>query len=136
MEPQANSILEYAHQVLGNCLRTFDLDEQDLDEDDPWEEFFTMTAYAIGSTVHTTLGATPGQLVFCRNVILPIKYQADWDVITQRKQRHSNQSNARENSKRIDVEYSKGDNALLNRPGILPKLAILQECYLLYQDCT
>jgi len=79
--PQANSILEHIHLVLGNCLRTFDLDEGDLDEDDPWEEFLTAaTAYAIQSTVHTTLGATPGQLVLGSDMILLIEYQADWDV--------------------------------------------------------
>ena len=33
--PEANSILERIHQVLGNCVRNFDLDEHDLDEDDP-----------------------------------------------------------------------------------------------------
>ena len=57
-------------------------------------------------------------------MILSIKYQADWDVITQRKQRRIDQSNSRENSKWTDIEYSKGDNVLLNKPGILPKLAI------------
>ena len=57
--PRANAILECIHQVLGNCLRTFDLDERNVDEDDPLEEFFMATAYdAIRSTVHTTLGAT------------------------------------------------------------------------------
>ena len=34
-----------------NYLRTFDLDEQDLDEDDLWEVFLTVTAYVIRSTV-------------------------------------------------------------------------------------
>ena len=62
--------------------------------------------------------------LFGGDMILPIEYQADWNVITQRKQRRIDQSNACKNSKWIDIEYSKGDNVLLNRPGILPKLAI------------
>ena len=35
--PQSNAIIERVHQVLGNGLRTFDLDNVDLDGDDPFE---------------------------------------------------------------------------------------------------
>ena len=34
--PQANSILEIIHQVISNFVRTFDLQNNYLDEDDPW----------------------------------------------------------------------------------------------------
>jgi len=66
------------HQVLGDALRTFELEEQDLDETDPWTPFLAATAFAIRSTCHTTLGTTPAQLVFQRDMILPMKFQADW----------------------------------------------------------
>ena len=60
--PQANAILQRkAHQVLEGCLRNFDLDTVYLDEE---HEFLLATAYAIQSTVHTNLGASPGHLVF------------------------------------------------------------------------
>ena len=47
--PQSNSILERIHQVLGDCLTTFELDELDIneDEEDPFEENLTMSSYAI-----------------------------------------------------------------------------------------
>ena len=47
--PQSNSILERIHQVLSDCLTTFELDELDIpeDEDDPFEEYLTMASYAI-----------------------------------------------------------------------------------------
>ena len=32
--PQSNSILERIHQVLGECLTTFELDELDINEDE------------------------------------------------------------------------------------------------------
>ena len=102
--PQANSVLKHFHQVLGNCLRNFDIDEQDLDEDDPLEEFLTAIAYTIKTNVHILLWDPPGQLIFGRDMILPIKYWADWDVITQRRQCRFDQSNTCENSKRIDIE--------------------------------
>ena len=60
----ANSILERVHQVLGNMLRTKNLQEYDFDDMDPWSELLGSLAWAIHSTHHTTLQATLGQLVF------------------------------------------------------------------------
>ena len=57
--PQANAIIERVHQVLGNALRTFELEKQDLSGEQPFEPFLTAVAYAIRSTYHTTLQATP-----------------------------------------------------------------------------
>jgi hypothetical protein len=48
-----------------------------MDEKDPWGPFLASAAYAIRSTFHTTLKATPGQLVFGRGVVLPVKFIAD-----------------------------------------------------------
>ena len=56
---QANTIRECIHQVLDNCLQTFDLDDTNLDEENSWDEYLAATAFAIRSTVHTTLGASP-----------------------------------------------------------------------------
>jgi hypothetical protein len=38
-------------------------------------------AYAIRSTFHTTIKATPEQLVFGRDMVLPITLLADWGAI-------------------------------------------------------
>ncbi len=62
--PQANAIIEREHQVLGNALRTFALENSK-------EPFLRATAYAIRSTFHTTLQTTRGQLVFGSNMIFP-----------------------------------------------------------------
>ena len=62
--PQANAILERVHQVLGDMLRTKNLQEYDFDDTDPWSELLASVAWAICSTHHTTLQATPAQLVF------------------------------------------------------------------------
>ena len=58
--PQANSIIERVHATLGNMLRTFQLDKQELRENDPWTPFLNSAAWAIRSTYHTVLNATPG----------------------------------------------------------------------------
>jgi hypothetical protein len=44
----------------------------------PADHFLSSAAYAIRSTFHTTLKATPGQLVFGRDMVLPINFIADW----------------------------------------------------------
>ena len=76
--PQSNAVLERVHQVLGNSFRTFELEKKELEKENPWEPFMTATAYAIRSTYHTTLQASPGQLIFGRDMILPLQVKADW----------------------------------------------------------
>ena len=49
-------------------LRTKNLQEYDFDDMDPWSELLGSVAWDIRSTHHTTLQATPGQLVFGRHV--------------------------------------------------------------------
>jgi transposase InsO family protein len=120
--PQANGIIERVHQVITDMLRTFELEEQDLNEHDPWTPFLQAACFAIRSTYHTTLGATPAQLVFGRDMILPMKFKADWAGIQERRQQQILRDNTRENAKRIPHEYKIGDKVSKTRPGILPKL--------------
>ena len=63
--PQANAILERIHQTIGNMIRTYQLPtREDVDEEDPFSELLGAVAFETRATVHTTLGATPMQLVF------------------------------------------------------------------------
>ena len=63
--PQANAIIERAHQTLGNLIRSFQLqDKPYYDLDDPWGGILVAVAFALRSTYHMTLQATPGQLIF------------------------------------------------------------------------
>jgi len=121
--PQSNGIVERVHQVLADMLRTFKLEEQELDENDPWSPFLAAASFAIRSTYHTTLGATPAQLIFGRDMLLPIQFKADWALIHERRQQEALRNNRRENDKRIQHEYRVGDQVCKIRPGILPKLA-------------
>jgi hypothetical protein len=125
--PQSNAIIERVHQVLGNALRTFELENRELDEKEPFEPFLTATAYAIRSTYHTTLRATPGQLVFGRDMILPVQFKANWASIALRKQERINQSNSQENRKRIPHTYKIGDKVLLEKPGKVRKMSAPRE---------
>ena len=66
---------------------------------------------AVNSTVHTTLRATPTQLVFGRDALLNISFEADWEQIRQRKQSLINLNNARENAKRKECQCTVGQQA-------------------------
>jgi hypothetical protein len=119
--PQSNGIIERVHQVLNDAIRTFELSKQELDPNDPFSSFLSAAAFAIRSTYHTTLGASPGQLVFGRDMILPIRFKVQWAEIRQRRQTEMNRNHMRENNKRIDHTFKVGDRILLtdsraNRP--------------------
>ena len=77
-------------------LRAFELDDAVLDENEPLQKFLTDTAYAIRSTFLTAQGATPAQMVFGRDMVLPVDFSIDWDEITRRKQKRVNESCGRE----------------------------------------
>jgi len=120
--PQANAILERVHQVVGNMLRTKELEKRSFTEDDPWGEVLASIAWAIQSTYHTTLGATPAQLVYGRDMLHDVSHVADWELIRLRKQKIIDNSTARENAKRIRHDYAVGDKVLINEDGIARKL--------------
>jgi transposase InsO family protein len=61
--PQANAIVERVHQVIGNIIHTFELQDNYLDEEDPLKGILSATAFAVRATYHTTLQKSPGQLV-------------------------------------------------------------------------
>jgi hypothetical protein len=41
--PQANAIVEWVHQVIGNIIRTFELENKCLDDNDPWKGILSAT---------------------------------------------------------------------------------------------
>jgi hypothetical protein len=99
--PQANAIVERVHQVIGNIIRTFELENNYLDDNDPWKGILSATAFAVQSTFHTTLQNMPGQLVFGRNMILNVKHEANWEYICAWQQNIILKNNKAENAKRI-----------------------------------
>ena len=96
-------------------MRTYELEDIYMDPKDPWSGILAATAYAVRSTYHTTLQATPGQLVFGRDMIFNIKHIANWKSIKERKQKLIDYNNERENKKRIKHKYNIDDKVLLER---------------------
>ena len=59
-----------------------------------WSGILAAVAFAMRTIVHTTEWATPMQLVFGRDAILNVRFQADWHYLNARRQRmilHNNE---------------------------------------------
>ena len=69
--------------------------------------------FAVRATYHTTLQASPMQLVFGWDAILNVKHISNWEHIRQRKQIRINENNKRENESRRVHNYSLGDKILV-----------------------
>jgi hypothetical protein len=114
---QSNGIIEIVHLTLNDVLPTAEIDGRELDDKDPWGPLLSSAAYAIHITFHTTLKATPGQLVVGRDMVMTIHFLADWRVIEQQRQKEMGRNNRRENVSIISHAYKVGDTVLLKKPG-------------------
>ena len=102
---QANTIVDRVHQTIGNIIRTFNIQQLNLDNENPWEGVLEFTVFAIMSTVHTTTKHTPSQLVFGRDSILNINQEANWQLIKQGEQASLNKGNQKVNHSRQSHVY-------------------------------
>jgi hypothetical protein len=119
--PQANAILECLHQVLAQMLCSAELDMAETVTPDDVNVFLDNAAWAICSTYHTVLKASPGAAIFGRDMLFNIPFIADWNKIGDYRQRHTDLNWACENSKQVNYDYKVGDKVLLTEEGILHK---------------
>jgi hypothetical protein len=119
--PQANGILECVHQVLGQMLHTDELDMANSVTPDDVDVFLDDAAWAIRSTYHTVLTASPGAAIFRRGMLFDIPFVADWRKIGERRKSLTDRGNQHENPKCIDYDYKVGDKVLVINEGILCK---------------
>ena len=119
--PQANSILERMHQVVTTMLRTAELDMADSVAPNDVADFLTNAAWAVRSTYHTVLKASPGAAIFGRDMLFDIPFLADWNKIGDYRQSHVDRNTARENKTRVDWDYKVGEKVLIRKDGILRK---------------
>jgi hypothetical protein len=79
--PQVNAILEHTHGVLGNMLRTSELNMAELVKASDIDVFLSDAAWAICSTYHTVFKASPGAAMFGQDMLFDIPFKADWQKI-------------------------------------------------------
>jgi hypothetical protein len=88
---------------------------------DDVDTFLDNTAWAICSTYHTVLKASPGTAKFGCDMLFDIPFIANWNKIGDYRQHQTDLNTARINSKRVDYDYKVGDKVLLKEEGILRK---------------
>ena len=114
--PQGNSMVERAHQTIKNMIQSQDIHTRDDLEGGTWTGVLSAVAFAMRATLHTTMRATPMQLVFGRDAIHNIGFEADWQYLKDRRQRMIRHNNERENSRRIPHHYQVGDSVKVLQP--------------------
>jgi hypothetical protein len=116
--PQANATLERIHAVLRNMLHTSELNIAKTVKASDIDIFLSDTAWAVCSTCHTVLKASPGAAIFGQDMLFDIPFIADWQKIGEHRQRLKDLNNALENKGRIDYDYKVGQKVLLRKKGI------------------
>ncbi len=87
--PQANAILERIHGVLENMLRTSELDMAESVKASDIDVLLSDAAWAVRSTYHTVLKASPGAAIFGQDMLFDIPFIADWQKIGEFRPRFS-----------------------------------------------
>ena len=112
--PQANAIVERAHKTIHQMLDSCEITgKSDLDPDFGFSGILSAIRGAMRAVVHTTTRATPSQLVFGRDALLNVSFEADWQYIKERKQRLIVQNNKKENAKRTPHTYQINDQVMI-----------------------
>ncbi len=107
--PQSNAVCERFHQTVGNVLRTllYGNPSQNIANAEQYlDEALSIAMHAMRAGVHSTLGSSPVNNVFKRDMLLNIPLIVDWYTITQRREHLIHENLMRENQKRRGYDYA------------------------------
>jgi hypothetical protein len=62
-------------------LRSYELEDHDFDYQDPWSQILANCAWAVCSTVHSVLNATPAQIDFGRDMLFDLPFTTEYKEI-------------------------------------------------------
>jgi hypothetical protein len=83
--------------------------------------FLDNAAWAIHSTYHTVLKASPGAAIFGQDMLFEILFVADWHKIGEHRQSPTDLGNQRKGAQCIDYHNKVRDEILVMKKGILCK---------------
>ncbi len=84
--------------------------------------FLADAEWAICSTHHTVLKASPGAAIFGRDMMFDIPFIAAWNTIGEHRKRLTDRNTDHKNEGRIDYDYKVGQKTLVRNEGILCKV--------------
>ena len=79
-------------------LHTADIFMSDTVSESDIADFLTNVAWAIRSTYHTVLKASPGAVIFGRDMLFDIPFLADWNKIGEYRQHQTDHNTKHEKS--------------------------------------
>jgi hypothetical protein len=100
-------------------LRTSEPNMAELVKASDIDVLLSDAAWAVCSTYHTVLKASPGAAIFGQDMLFDILFIADWQKIGEYRQQLTDLSNACENKGRTDYDYEVGQKVLVGKEGIL-----------------
>ncbi len=86
-------------------MRISEIDMAESVEPADIDTFIYNAAWAICSTYHMVLKASPGAAIFGRNMLFDVLFLADWKQIEEYRQHQTDCDNERENKPRVDFDY-------------------------------
>ncbi len=104
-----------------NMLRTAEIDMADLVRASDIDIILSDAAWAICSTYHTVLKASPDVAIFGQDILFGIPFIADWNKIGEHRQRLTDLNTTQGNEGRIDHDCQAGQEVLVRNNGILHK---------------
>jgi hypothetical protein len=107
--PQSNAVCERMNQTVTNVLRILvhTNPAQDMTQARYIIDNALVTAmHAMQTTVASTLGSTPGALVFARHMFLNVPLIADWQAIARTREHRVNENLWHANRKQRQYDYA------------------------------
>ncbi len=104
--PQANAILEHIHQVLCQMLCTAEINMADSVTPNDVNFFLDTVVWAICSTYHTVLKASPGAAIFGWDMLFDKPFIANWNKIGDYRQ-HQRDLNTVCKNKNVSIMITK-----------------------------
>ena len=93
-------------------------------------------AFVVQSIYHKKKDKSTGQIVFGRDMILPINHVAYWRYICERKQTQINKDINHENTTRIDHDYRVGDKFTNKNRSAYKYKTLFRGLYEIFQTWT
>jgi hypothetical protein len=106
--PQSNAICERMHQTVGNVLRTLlhgKPPQNIANAKDYVDKALSIAMHAMRVGIHSTMGSSPGNLIFNRDMFLNVPLIANWHAITLKQEHLINENLMKENQKQRRYNY-------------------------------